>query len=82
MFILGMVVSGIGSIPKYTLGIPYIDENVKAKAAPMYFGIFVAFGIVGMREQLFCSLFELLEISIIYFLGITDLILSQDKRRF
>lgn len=48
MFILGMVVSGIGSIPKYTLGIPYIDENVKAKAAPMYFGIFVAFGIVGI----------------------------------
>ena len=56
MFILGMVVAGIGGIPKYSLGIPYIDENVKAKTAPMYFGIFVAFGIIGMKEQLLCSL--------------------------
>ena len=55
MFILGMVVAGIGSIPKYTLGIPYLDENVKAKVAPMYFGIFVAFGIVGIKGLLLCS---------------------------
>ena len=53
MFILGMVVAGIGSSPKYALGVPYIDENVDAKAAPMYFGIFVAFGIVGIKGLLF-----------------------------
>ena len=56
MFILGMAVAGVGSIPKYTLGIPYLDENVKAKVAPMYFGIFVAFGILGIKEFLFYSL--------------------------
>ena len=69
MFILGMVVAGIGSTPKYALGIPYIDENVKAKAAPMYFGIFVAFGIVGIKGILFYSL---LVISIISSREITE----------
>lgn len=48
MFILGMVVLGIGSILKYSLGIFYIDENVKVKVVFMYFGIFVVFGIVGI----------------------------------
>ena len=31
----------------YALGIPYMDENVKAKVTPMYAGIFVASGICG-----------------------------------
>ena len=47
LFILGMVVAGSGCTPMYALGIPYVDENVKAKVAPMYVGIFVAAGIIG-----------------------------------
>ena len=47
LFILGMVVMGCGCTPMYALGIPYMDENVKAKVSPMYVGIFAASGIVG-----------------------------------
>lgn len=47
LFILGMVVAGSGCTPMYALGIPYVDENVKAEVAPMYVGIFVAAGIIG-----------------------------------
>ena len=47
LFIMGMAVAGAGSTPMYSLGIPYIDENVKARVTPMYVGIFVASGICG-----------------------------------
>ena len=47
LFILGMVVAGSGCTPMYALGIPYVDENVKAKVTPMYVGVFVASGIIG-----------------------------------
>ena len=47
LFVLGMVVAGAGCTPMYTLGIPYMDENVKAKVTPMYVGIFAASGILG-----------------------------------
>ena len=47
LFILGMVVMGCGCTPMYALGIPYMDENVKAKVSPMYVGIFAASGIAG-----------------------------------
>ena len=47
LFILGMVVAGAGCTPMYALGIPYMDENVKAKVSPMYVGVFVACGIAG-----------------------------------
>ena len=47
LFILGMVVMGCGCTPMYALGIPYLDENVKAKVSPMYVGIFAASGIAG-----------------------------------
>ena len=47
LFILGMVVSGAGCTPMIALGIPYMDENVKAKASPMYVGVFMASGIAG-----------------------------------
>lgn len=39
-----MVVAGIGNSPLYALGVPYMDQNVKAKVSPMYLGIFVGFG--------------------------------------
>ena len=47
LFVLGMVVAGAGCTQMYTLGIPYMDENVKAKVTPMYVGIFAASGILG-----------------------------------
>ena len=47
LFILGMVVAGAGCTPMIALGIPYLDENVSAKAAPMYVGILMACGITG-----------------------------------
>ena len=47
LFVLGMVLAGAGATPMYALGIPYIDENVKKKVAPMYVGAFTASGIVG-----------------------------------
>ena len=42
-----MVVTGAGCTPMIALGISYMDENVKAKASPMYAGVFVAGGIGG-----------------------------------
>ena len=47
LFLLGMLIVGVGVTPMYALGIPYMDENVKPKVAPMYVGIFVASGILG-----------------------------------
>ena len=47
LFILGMVVAGAGCTPMYALGVPYMDENVKAKVSPLYVGLFVASGILG-----------------------------------
>jgi len=44
LFILGMVIGGLGFSPLYALGVPYMDQNVKAKVSPMYLGIFVGFG--------------------------------------
>ena len=44
LFILGMVIGGIGNSPLYGLGVPYLDQNVKSNLSPMYMGIFVGFG--------------------------------------
>ncbi|XP_048581893.1 solute carrier organic anion transporter family member 4A1 isoform X2 [Nematostella vectensis] len=47
LFVLGMLVMGSGATPMIALGIPYMDENVKAKVSPMYVGIFYSSGIFG-----------------------------------
>lgn len=63
LFILGMVIGGLGFSPLYALGVPYMDQNVKAKVSPMYLGIFVGFGgILGaavgfVLSSVFLSLF-------------------------
>ena len=62
LFILGMVVVGIGTPAQYVLGVPYVDENVKAKVSPMYLGIFIAFGILGKTRLPFHSLFEIIAV--------------------
>ena len=51
LFVLAMVVAGAGCTPMYALGVPYMDENVKAKVSPMYVGIFLASGIIGELKQ-------------------------------
>ncbi|XP_052396129.1 solute carrier organic anion transporter family member 4A1-like isoform X2 [Carassius gibelio] len=38
---------GIGATPLYTLGVTYLDENVKSNYAPVYIGIFYTAAIVG-----------------------------------
>lgn len=44
VFLLGMIIAGIGYSPLFSLGVPYMDQNVKPKNSPMYLGIFVGFG--------------------------------------
>lgn len=52
LFILGMVIGGIGNSPLYGLGVPYLDQNIKSNVSPMYMGIFVGFGgILGKANQ-------------------------------
>uniref|UniRef100_A0A9J8A222 Solute carrier organic anion transporter family member n=1 Tax=Cyprinus carpio carpio TaxID=630221 RepID=A0A9J8A222_CYPCA len=38
---------GVGATPLYTLGVTYLDENVKSNYAPVYIGIFYTAAIVG-----------------------------------
>ncbi|CAH1775633.1 unnamed protein product [Owenia fusiformis] len=47
VFVLGQLFHGAGAAPLYTLGVTYLDENLKAKVAPVYIGLFYALAIVG-----------------------------------
>ncbi|XP_026110025.1 LOW QUALITY PROTEIN: solute carrier organic anion transporter family member 4A1-like [Carassius auratus] len=47
VFMLGQFLHGIGATPLYTLGVTYLDENVKSNYAPVYIGIFYTAAIVG-----------------------------------
>ncbi|PFX24711.1 solute carrier organic anion transporter family member 4A1-like isoform X2 [Stylophora pistillata] len=77
LFVLGMVVAGAGCTPMYALGIPYMDENVKAKVTPMYVGIFVASGILGAAVG-----FVLISRFLLMFVepGVQTSLTIQDKR--
>lgn len=46
-FILGSFLKGFGSTAFYTIGTPYLDDNVKKKNSPMYLGILGAFRLLG-----------------------------------
>ena len=37
-FIFAMVFIGMGATPLYTLGVAYLDENLKTKMSPVYIG--------------------------------------------
>ena len=67
LFILGMIVAGVGNSPLNALGVPYMDQNVKNKVSPMYLGIFVGFGGILGKEILnylvFYLLFGILKLS-------------------
>ncbi|XP_058859972.1 solute carrier organic anion transporter family member 4A1-like isoform X1 [Acipenser ruthenus] len=47
VFMLGQFLHGIGATPLYTLGVTYLDENVKSSYAPVYIGIFYTSAIIG-----------------------------------
>ncbi|XP_068118988.1 solute carrier organic anion transporter family member 4A1 [Hyperolius riggenbachi] len=47
VFMLGQFLHGIGATPLYTLGVTYLDENVKSNYSPVYIGIFYTAAIVG-----------------------------------
>ncbi|KAM8945750.1 solute carrier organic anion transporter family member 4A1 [Pelodytes ibericus] len=47
IFMLGQFLHGIGATPLYTLGVTYLDENVKSSYSPVYIGIFYTAAIVG-----------------------------------
>ncbi|KAM3872581.1 solute carrier organic anion transporter family member 4A1 [Diretmus argenteus] len=47
VFMLGQFLHGVGATPLYTLGVTYLDENVKSNYAPVYIGVFYTAAIVG-----------------------------------
>lgn len=38
IFMLGQLLHGVGATPLYTLGVTYLDENVKSSYSPIYIG--------------------------------------------
>ncbi|XP_054837574.1 solute carrier organic anion transporter family member 4A1 [Eublepharis macularius] len=47
VFMLGQFLHGIGATPLYTLGVTYLDENVKSNHSPVYIAIFYTAAILG-----------------------------------
>ncbi|KAF6089398.1 solute carrier organic anion transporter family member 4A1 [Phyllostomus discolor] len=47
VFVLGQFLHGVGATPLYTLGVTYLDENVKSSYAPVYIAIFYTAAILG-----------------------------------
>ncbi|XP_036101756.1 solute carrier organic anion transporter family member 4A1 [Molossus molossus] len=47
VFMLGQFLHGVGATPLYTLGVTYLDENVKSSYSPVYIGIFYTAAILG-----------------------------------
>ncbi|XP_072029799.1 solute carrier organic anion transporter family member 4A1-like isoform X2 [Amphiura filiformis] len=47
VFVFAQFLHGLGAAPLYTLGITYIDENVKPKMTSLYIGIFNGASLLG-----------------------------------
>lgn len=47
IFFISLLGVGMGQTAVYTLGIPYIDDNVASKESPLYFGITIGVRILG-----------------------------------
>jgi ABC-type transport system involved in multi-copper enzyme maturation permease subunit len=45
IFFVSLLGVGMGQTAVYTLGIPYIDDNVASRESPLYFGEFLGFSI-------------------------------------
>lgn len=46
-FLVAQVLCGVGAAPLYTVGITYIDENVKPSRSPLLIGVFMTMSIGG-----------------------------------
>ncbi|DAA23011.1 TPA: solute carrier organic anion transporter family, member 4a1-like [Bos taurus] len=47
VFMLGQFLHGMGATPLYTLGVTYLDENVKSSYSPVYIATFYTAAILG-----------------------------------
>ncbi|NWX95032.1 SO4A1 protein, partial [Nothoprocta ornata] len=47
VFMLGQFLHGVGATPLYTLGVTYLDENVKTNYSPVYIAVFYTAAILG-----------------------------------
>ncbi|XP_009977638.1 PREDICTED: solute carrier organic anion transporter family member 4A1 [Tauraco erythrolophus] len=47
VFMLGQFLHGMGATPLYTLGVTYLDENVKTSYSPVYIAVFYTAAILG-----------------------------------
>eukprot|EP00069_Balaena_mysticetus_P002772 bmy_16429T0 len=47
VFMLGQFLHGMGATPLYTLGVTYLDENVKSSYSPVYIAVFYTAAILG-----------------------------------
>ncbi|XP_069506856.1 solute carrier organic anion transporter family member 4A1 isoform X2 [Ambystoma mexicanum] len=47
LFMFGQFLHGVGATPLYTLGVTYLDENVKSNYSPVYIAIFYTAAIIG-----------------------------------
>ncbi|XP_047626646.1 solute carrier organic anion transporter family member 4A1 isoform X1 [Phacochoerus africanus] len=47
VFMLGQFLHGVGATPLYTLGVTYLDENVKSSSSPVYLATFYTAAILG-----------------------------------
>ncbi|CAH0381152.1 unnamed protein product [Bemisia tabaci] len=47
VFFVSLLGVGMGQTPVYTLGIPYIDDNVASRESPLYFSITIGVRILG-----------------------------------
>ncbi|KAM9589676.1 solute carrier organic anion transporter family member 4A1 [Trichechus inunguis] len=47
VFMLGQFLHGAGATPLYTLGVTYLDENIKSSYSPVYIAIFYTAAILG-----------------------------------
>ena len=47
IFSIAQMIMGAGTIPLFSLGPAYIDENVHPKSCPIYFGVFFAAVLIG-----------------------------------
>ena len=41
MFIVAQLLHGAGSAPLYTIGVTYLDDNLKAKQTSLYAGVYL-----------------------------------------
>ena len=57
-FILGQLLIGVGAVSLVNLGVPYIDDNVDCKKAPLYIAVFQSGTIFGPALGMYLFFFR------------------------